>query len=610
MTFVDVGDDQSTGWWRRQWGWRWSIAKELDALVLAATTAAAGRSAETGAVDPVHREDALNLLHYVALRQHDVRDLQRRLADHGLSSLGRSEPHVLATVLAVRRAVGPGGVRPSHIGFAAGRRALDVNTDGLFGPRPADRVPRIMVTLPSEAACDAAMVAGFAQRGMDVARINCAHDDPDTWEAMSRNVVAAASATGRHIPICFDLPGPKLRTGPIAAGPQVLRLRPVRDLRGVAILPARTTLSAGARDGGSSAVPVDPEWLAGCTPGDAIRLHDSRGSSRTLTIVDAGGGQATAEAWDTTYLETGTVLFNGDQTTVVGQLPPVEQALLLRVGDHLRICDTVSPVEPWQPGMSGIATIGCSMSAVFGSVRPGQRVMFDDGKFAGEIETVTGAEFVVRLTAAPGGGGRLRAGKGINLPDSDLPVMIIGDDDRPLIELAAKHGDMLGLSFLRHERDIDVVIEELDRVGGDEMGLILKIETTRAFERLPEILLGAMRRRKVGVMIARGDMAVESSFERLAEIQEEILWVCEAAHVPVVWATQVLDQMARTGQPSRAEITDAAMAQRAECVMLNKGPYIDVAIEALDDILRRMARHQRKKTALMRPLHAWDSFSS
>ena len=60
----------------------------------------------------------------------------------------------------------------------------------------------------------------------------------------------------------------------------------------------------------------------------------------------------------------------------------------------------------------------------------------------------------------------------------------------------------------------------------------------------------------------------------MAEIQEEILWICEAAHVPVIWATQVLEKLAKTGIPSRAEITDAAMSERAECVMLNKGPFI------------------------------------
>ena len=104
-------------------------------------------------------------------------------------------------------------------------------------------------------------------------------------------------------------------------------------------------------------------------------------------------------------------------------------------------------------------------------------------------------------------------------------------------------------------------------------------------------------------MIARGDLAVECGYERLAEVQEEILWLCEAAHMPVIWATQVLEGVAKRGQPSRAEITDAAMSERAECVMLNKGPHIVGAVRVLDDILRRMQGHQHKKTSLLRTLH-------
>jgi pyruvate kinase len=127
-----------------------------------------------------------------------------------------------------------------------------------------------------------------------------------------------------------------------------------------------------------------------------------------------------------------------------------------------------------------------------------------------------------------------------------------------------------------------------------------------AFENLPELLLTAMRSEVVGVMIARGDLAVEVGFERLAEVQEEIMWACEAAHIPVIWATQVLDSLARTGQASRAEVTDAAMAVRAECVMLNKGPHITDAIGVLDSILTRMQSHHQKKRSLLRRLRAWD----
>jgi pyruvate kinase len=104
-------------------------------------------------------------------------------------------------------------------------------------------------------------------------------------------------------------------------------------------------------------------------------------------------------------------------------------------------------------------------------------------------------------------------------------------------------------------------------------------------------------------MIARGDLAIELGYERLAEIQEELLWLCEAGHVPVVWATQVLESLLKRGVPSRAEMTDAAMAMRAECVMLNKGPYLTEAIALLDNVEDRMQGHQNKKRAMLRALH-------
>jgi pyruvate kinase len=109
-------------------------------------------------------------------------------------------------------------------------------------------------------------------------------------------------------------------------------------------------------------------------------------------------------------------------------------------------------------------------------------------------------------------------------------------------------------------------------------------------------------------MIARGDLAVECGYERTGELQEEIMWMAEAAHLPVIWATQVLETVARTGQPSRAEITDAAMAERAECVMLNKGPYVVQAVQMLDDVLRRMQAHQTKKVSLLRQLRLAHRF--
>ncbi len=73
----------------------------------------------------------------------------------------------------------------------------------------------------------------------------------------------------------------------------------------------------------------------------------------------------------------------------------------------------------------------------------------------------------------------------------------------------------------------------------------------------------------------------------MAGVQDQILRVCEAAHIPVVWATQVMESFVKDGRISRPEITDAAMSQRAECVMLNKGPYITEAVRLLSDVLQK-----------------------
>ncbi len=567
---------------------------------------------DIAAVHAEHRGDAVNLIHYLALRHGDVRLLQRRLGERGLSSLGRCEPHVLATVESVRAALF--GKRPEFdpatLSFEEGREALDRNTDALFGPRPPGRVPRIMVTLPSEAADDYLLVRYLVISGMDVARINGAHDGPHQWERMARNVRKASIEIGRPCKVSMDLPGPKLRTGELVEGPQVVKLRPERDQRGLPITPALVTLvTRSSPEGGAGSLPVDVSWIERRQPGDVVDMVDTRGSRRQLGVIEAVPGRLVLEVWDTTYIETGTVLCCHDESTRVGTLAPVPQYHVLCVGDPLLLTNDLEPAVPWRHGLPGEARIGCTLPEAFETAQVGQRVILDDGRITGVIESVTVDGIRVRILTASPRGSRLRAEKGINLPDTDLTIDVVTDADLPLLEVAAAYADMVGLSFLRHEGDVDVVHDHLAKVHAEHVGIILKIETTTAFASLPEILLHAMRSPLVGVMIARGDLAVEAGYERLAEVQEEILWLCEAAHLPVIWATEVLDQLARTGQPSRAEVTDAAMAQRAECVMLNKGPYVNAAIVGLDDILRRMSGHQRKKTALLRPLHSWGDDS-
>jgi pyruvate kinase len=265
---------------------------------------------------------------------------------------------------------------------------------------------------------------------------------------------------------------------------------------------------------------------------------------------------------------------------------------------------TATPAFPFE--------IECSVSAVFDALRLGHRVFIDAGKIDAKVESAGPDGAVLRVTRTGAKGGKLAPEKGLNFPDTLLALGALTAEDRCALDSVIPHADIIGYSFVQTAEDVAVLQRELaSRLPGGTRApaLIAKIETLRAVEHLPAIIAQAAGRQPFGVMIARGDLGVEIGYERLAEIQEEILWLCEAAHIPVVWATQVLERLITKGTPSRAEMTDAAMGERAECVMLNKGPYIARGVSALDDILTRMQAHQRKKTARLRELHVWQGHS-
>ncbi|MBI3993025.1 MAG: pyruvate kinase [Candidatus Lambdaproteobacteria bacterium] len=576
-------------------------------------------------IHPSHSADASNLLHYVRLRRHDLRALQDRLTQLGLSSLGRSEPHVMASLEAVLGTLlhlaGNAVMEPpgTSLDFSASRALSLAHENALLGPRPPHRHVRIMVTLPSEAAEDARMVRNLVAAGTDCFRINCAHDDERAWKRMVRNVREAAEAQHRPCRIQMDLAGPKLRTGPMQPGAAVARWRPPRDEVGRVVAPARIWIvpagSVGQAPPGVSAVlPLQANWLERIEPGSILRVLDARGRSRRLKVQATSNGGWIAESTRTGYIVPGTLVWfeavGGPDLALegrVGALPPREETLRLRTGDTLIVTRSLEPGRPAQRHPDGTQTIpariGCTLPEVFSAARPGQRIFFDDGKLEGVIRSVHQDDLHVELTRTPSRGANLGGDKGINLPDTRLTLGALTAKDRRDLAFAVAHADLVGLSFVGSGRDVLALQTELAKRKGSHLGIVLKIETRRAFEHLPRLLLAAMRNPEVGVMIARGDLAVECGYERLAEAQEEILWMCEAAHLPVIWATQVLESLAKEGRPSRAEITDAAMGVRSECVMLNKGPYIVEAVQMLDDILRRMQDHQEKKRSMLRRLH-------
>jgi pyruvate kinase len=457
---------------------------------------------------------AVNLAHYLALRSRDLRPLQSDLVPWGLSSLGRSEARVLpnldsviATLAAIVGDREAAARRPSRSEHFDGERRLIANTNDLFGPLEGERRIRIMVTMSSEAADDYEIVRDLVARGMDCARINCAHDDAAAWEKIAAHVRAAAAELGRSCRVLMDLSGPRLRIDAVGVTP--------------------------------------PERRA--EPGDRIWFHHP-GAALPNASAEAGMSEVSLE-------------------------------------------------------------MTCDVAAIFAALRPGHRVYIDGGKIDTEVESTRIGGTMLRVTRTGPKGGKLAREKGLNFPDTDLALGALTAEDRLALDFVTTHADIIGYSFVQSADDVAELQGELrSRLPGDAQlpALIAKIETRRAVEQLPEIIVQAAGQQRFGIMIARGDLAVELGYERLAEIQEEILWLAEAAYIPVVWATQVLERLVAKGTPSRAEMTDAAMGERAECVMLNKGPYVARAVDVLDDILTRMQSHQRKKSPQLRELRIWQ----
>jgi len=443
-------------------------------------------------------ESARNLAQYLALRAGDRTSLQRRLRRHGLSTLGRSEGHVMASLRAMLATLDgrdPDREVDEQLAFAS--EMLAANTATLFGPRPADRSARVLVTLSPEVGCDPTRMRELLENGANAVRINCAHDDPELWRRMAATARSAARDAGLKVRVLMDLGGPKIRTCDV---------RPDRPKR----------LEAG-----------DRLWIR----------------------RDAG-----------------------------------------------------APTPP-----DATASCGCTMPLALSVVAAGAAAAVDDGKLWAEVEDAGDAGLLLRVSRTKPGGIKLKPDKGLNFPGTALPAQALTQADRVALPTVGEIADLVGYSFVQRPEDMDDLAAALAELPRRErpLGVLAKIETELAFRNLPEIMVRAAGRMPFGVMVARGDLGVEVGFPRLSEVQEEILWLCEAAHVPVVWATDVLTSLVKNGVAARGEFTDAAMSARAECVMLNKGPYIVDGVRALADVLHRTERHLDKKTPQLTRLHAW-----
>ena len=472
------------------------LIQELERIDSAMQQAESDFFRQVQQVHTSNLKNGINLLHYLALRSMDIRDLQDQLHAFGLSSLASSESHIRGQLLSILQRLGKQVKIPSGVfTYKSSKEAVRQKAAGLLGIREDAAIPYIMVTLDTFHASDYAAVKGLLQSGMNVARINCAHDDEATWFRMIQQVRRASRITGLGCRIYMDLAGPKIRT--VLAGKEKLKVS----------------------DGG---------------------------------FIDLCDGESGA--------------------------------------------------------LQNEHTVGCSIPSIGEQLQPGETVLFDDGLIEARVEQVEKEIARLRIMRISSKKPFIKPEKGINFPDSNLLFPALTEFDRKCLPFISKHADIVGFSFVRTTRDLDVLREAMGK--NRHVSVVIKIETPEAVKNLPSLLLNGMIDEFTGVMIARGDLAVEIGFERMSEIQEEILWICEAAHVPVIWATQVLESLNKSGVATRSEVTDAAHAAQADCVMVNKGTYTIRVIETLKDILQRSGGHHVKKRYTFRPLSIATRFLS
>ncbi len=458
-----------------------------------------------------------NLFNYIVMRREDLRPLQLRLADHGLSSLGRGEQQVLGNIDRVidilSRAVlhQPYQDKISSIPVANdfGHRLIRQRAAKLFGNPPATRSEYIMVTMPADAASNMSLLENLVAGGMDTARINCAHDNKKVWHSMIENIRHVSRCQNKEIRILMDLKGHKIRINRVVS--------------------------------------------------------------------------------------------NEDKSIGSDKKPP-----RVFLYDHLVLSQECDDIDWYQERFNVPIklVVGCTFPDVLDRLNRDETVWIDDGKIGTVIKGRDENALLLQVNRVGPKGARVKKEKGLNFPQATLdlpPLSRSGLDD---LKFICKYADMVGLSFTERPEDVLYLKDRLRRIGKENLPIIAKIESRHAVQRLPDIIAVSMANNiDLGIMLARGDLAIELGSVRMAEIQEEILWVCEAAHVPVIWATQVFESLSKKGVASRPEITDAAMSVRADCVMLNKGPYIHYAVSVLGDILKRMEAHQDKKFSRLRALH-------
>lgn len=248
----------------------------------------------------------------------------------------------------------------------------------------------------------------------------------------------------------------------------------------------------------------------------------------------------------------------------------------VHVGDTLTIAAGDFPCMPGRLSTTYVDLIR--------GARPGDHLLIDDGHV--ELRVVDASPTELRAMVVDGGS--IGSHKGINAPGVPLPASAMTAKDVEDVRFGIELGvDLVALSFVQTETDLQRAREVMASAGGADVPLVAKLERPEALSHLPEILAASD-----AVMVARGDLGLEIPLERVPRAQKEITRQARALGVPVIVATQVLESMRSEPRPTRAEVSDAANAvdDGVDAIMLSGetavGSFPARAVQTLDAIVR------------------------
>ena len=226
--------------------------------------------------------------------------------------------------------------------------------------------------------------------------------------------------------------------------------------------------------------------------------------------------------------------------------------------------------------------VSITYEGLYQDVEPGSTILIDDGLIGLEVKEICGNDIVCQVK----NGGELGEHKGVNVPNVKVKLPGITEQDREDILFGIGQGfDYIAASFVRNAEVIREIRHLLDENGGEDIGIIAKIENAEGVENIDEIIQEAD-----GIMVARGDMGVEIPASQVPHIQKQIIQKCNENYVPVITATQMLDSMMRNPRPTRAEVADVANAiyDGTDAIMLSgetaAGLYPVEALQMMKEI--------------------------